>query len=316
VTIFTLVLPLSVNFLWGQYVEKAYQNDHYNKFAVNRGKLFDNNKTEEFKQNLGPMVFQAATDSNNSGIKSLLILNGLALATIFIYLILHRQLALRLIAVTIFVNSVYSFYIFTLYLMYLFLMPENEAIRLAGFSRYLATIVVYCAGILMITLYKEWANEPRNRSSVGLRMAMGAVLIIAFMYPQWGNLQAIADNKPDASESIRWGIKNQYQRVLKNGQSDAQVFYYSPRSFEDRGYLDYVLRFEQTNHKFTVLRNLETDEEESSFINRIKASQYFVWVGEDERSNVLLEDFITEKSPTGVYRVHLQEGNVELEPVQ
>lgn len=316
VTIFTLVLPLSVNYLWGQYVEKAYQNDHYNKFAVNRGKLFDNNKTEEFKQNLGPMVFQAATDSNNSGIKSLLIVNGLALATIFIYLILHRKLALRLVAVTVFVNSVYIFYIFTLYLMYLFLMPENEAIRLAGFSRYLATIVVYCAGILMITLYMEWANEPWKRSYVGLRKAMVAALIIAFMYPQLGNLQAIVDKKPDASESIRWGIKDQYQRVLRDGQSEPQVFYYSPNSFEDRGYLDYVLRFEQTNHKFTVLRNLETDEEESSFINRIKASQYFVWVGEDERSEILLEDFRTEKSPTGVYRVHLQDGNVELEPVR
>jgi hypothetical protein len=195
-------------------------------------------------------------------------------------------------------------------------MPENEAIRLAGFSRYLATIVVYCAGVLMITLYKEWANEPLKRSYVGLHIAMVAALIIAFMYPQLGNLQAIADNKPDATESIRWGIKNQYQRVLKDGQSDAQVFYYSPKSFEDRGYLDYVLRFEQTNHKFTVLRSIETDEEETSFINRIKSSEYFVLVGEDERSEILLEDFRTEKSTSGVYRINFQEDNVELEPIK
>ncbi len=315
VMLFTLVLPLSVNFLWGQYVDKVYQNDHYNKFAVNRGKLFDNNKTEEFKQNLGPMIFQAATDTNNSGIKSLLILNGLALATILIYIILHKQLALRLVAVTFFVNIAYIFYMFTLYLMYLFLMPENEAIRLAGFSRYLATMVVYCAGILMISLFKEWVAVPRERRNTGLRLALAAILVIAFMYPQWGNLKIIAQNKPDTTNSIRSGINEQYQRILNDGQSDPQVFYYSPKSFEDRGYLDYVLRFEQTNHKFTVLRSLETEEEEASFINRIKASQYFVWVGEDERSRALLEDLITEKSDSGVYRVHLREDKVELEPV-
>ncbi|KMJ59203.1 hypothetical protein AB685_09105 [Bacillus sp. LL01] len=316
VTVFTLVLPLSMNFLWGQYVDKADQKDHYNKFAVNRGKLLDNNKTEEFRENLGPMVFQAATDINNSGIKSMLILNGLALATILIYIMLHRQLAVRLVAITFFVNIAYIIYIFTLYLMYLFLMPENEAIRLAGFSRYLATIVVYCAGILMISLYKEWFTAPRERSHGGLRVAMAAVLIIAFMYPQWENMKAITQNKPDTSDSIRWGIKDQYQRILNDGLPGPQVFYYSPESFEDRGYLDYVLRFEQTNHKFTVLRSLETAEEETSFINRIKASQYFVLVGEDERSQVLLKDLFTEKSPSGVYRVNLKDDEVELEPIR
>lgn len=316
VLVFTLVAPLSVNFLWGQYVDKVYQNDHYNKFAVNRAKLLDNTKTEEFKENLGPMIVQAATDSNNSGIQLLLIVNGLALATILVLMILHKQLAIHLIATTLLVNIIYILYIFTLYLMYLILMPENEAVRLAGFSRYLATIIVYCAGILMVALFKVWLDALQNRIKFSIRLALAVLLAFAFIYPQWGNMKAIAQNKPDTSDSIRWGIKDKYQRVLNDAQGGSQVFYYSPDSFDDRGYLDFVLRFEQTNHKFTVLRSLETSEEISTFIDGIKASQYFVLVGEDERAQELLKDLIGEESDSGVYRVHLEEDKVELEPVQ
>lgn len=316
VLVFTLVAPLSVNYLWGQYVDKVYQNDHYNKFVVNKGKIFENNKTEEFKENLGPMIIQAATDSSNSGIKLMLILNGLALATIILFMLMHRQLAIRLIAVTFFVNFTYVVYIITLYLMYLFLMPESEAVRLAGFSRYLATIIVYCAGILMVSLFKVWLEDLDKRLTLTIRIALVALLSIAFLNPQWENMKSITQKKPDTSDSIRWGIKDQYQRVLDDAKGGTQVFYYSSESFDDRGYLDYVLRFEQTNHKFTVLRSLENSEEETSFFNRIKSSQYFVLVDKDQRSEELLKDLIVEESESGVYRVKLQEDKIELEPVQ
>lgn len=131
-----------------------------------------------------------------------------------------------------------------------------------------------------------------------------------------GGMQSIVLNKPDASDSIRLGIKDQYKQILRDAPTNPQVFYYSPDSFDDRGFLDYVLRFEQTNHKFTVLRSIETDEEETSFINRIKSSEYFVLVGKDERSEILLEDFRTEKSTSGVYRINFQEDKVELEPIK
>lgn len=313
--VFAALLPLSLNFLWGQYIEKAYQNDHYNKFTVDRGKLINNDKTEEFKGNLAPMIFNAATDRNNSGIKLMLILNGLALATIIIYSIMHRQLARRLISITFFVNSTYIFYIFTLYLMYLFLMPENEAVRLAGFNRYLMTIVIYCMGILMLALSQVWLTLINEHKNV-VRIGAVVVLVMVFMYPQWESMKSIALNKPAAADSIRLGIKDQYRQILKDASTNPQVFYYSPESFDDRGYLDYVLRFEQTNHKFNVLRSMETDEEESSFINRLKSSEYFVLVGEDERSELILEGFRTEKSISGVYRIKLQGEKVELEPIK
>lgn len=315
VLVFSALLPLSLDFLWGQYVDKAYQDDHHNKFTVNRGKILNNDKTEEFKENLAPMIFRAATDMDNSGIQLMLILNGLALATIFIYSIMHKELARRLIGVTLFVNSAYLFYIFTLYLMYLFLMPEGEAVRLAGFNRYLLTIVIFCIGILMVAISQVWLTWINERKHA-IRLGAVIVLVMAFLYPQWENMKSVASNKPDASDSIRMGIKDQYQRIITDAQTAPQVFYYSPKSFDDRGFLDYVLRFEQTNHKFTVLRNMETDEEEATFINRIESSEYFVLVGEDERSESLLEDFRAERSTSGVYRVTYKEDKVELEPVK
>jgi hypothetical protein len=313
--LFIFIVPVTANFLWGQYVDKAYQENNYNKFAVNRSKLLDIKKSDELIQNLGPMVYQAATNTENSGIKSLLILNVLAAATVLYYLFAHKRLAKRLIAAAVFTNAVYLFYMLSLYLMYLFLMPENEAVRLAGFNRYLATIVVYGAGVMMMALYKEWLSETNRSRYTGVNAAVVLALGITFFYPFSDNMNAIVKNRPDAENTIRWGIKDQYQRIINEGGKGSQVFYYSPKSVDDRGYLDFVLRFEQTNRNFTVLRSLDTEEEEISFLARVTASDYVVLVDEDKRSAELLEGFLTKKSSSGVYRVNAEEGKVALEPV-
>ncbi len=316
ILIILIILPLSSNFLWGKYVDKVYQETNYNKFAINSEKLMNVNKSEEFIQNLGPMLLKSSTNIESTSIKSLLILNGLALATILYFALLHRKTAKLLIASTIFVNMSYIFYIFTLYLMYLFLMPENEAVRLAGFGRYLATIIIYCAGILMVALSYEWTKEG---TTMKRKIAQGICLILLgyfFIVPLGDNFKNMISNKPNMENSIRWGIKDQYQRIINAKASGSHVLYYSPKSFDDRGYLDYILKYEQLNRQYSIIRSINTEDEITEFQTKLEAADYVVIVNEDEQSEVNISEYMSEKSKYGIYKVVKNEGVISLEALE
>ncbi|CAG9621136.1 hypothetical protein [Sutcliffiella rhizosphaerae] len=301
VIIAVLVIPLSLNFLWGQYVDKVYQESNYNKFAINRAKLMDINKSEEFIQQLGPMLIESSTNLEVPSIKSFLILNCLVIATIIYMAILHQKRSKLLISSLIYVNAAYIFYIFTLYLMYLFLMPENEAVRLAGFGRYLSTISIYCVGILMAVLSYEWTTQgtvTKNKVAQGICILL---LGISFFLPFKDSFKNLITNKPNSETSIRLGIKDQYQRLLNAQASGSHVLYYSPKSFDDRGYLDFILKYEQLNRQYSITRSVNTEEELNEFFIKLEAADYLVLVDEDQQSEQHLSGYMVEKSKNGVY---------------
>jgi hypothetical protein len=200
--------------------------------------------------------------------------------------------------------------------MYLFLMPEYEAVRLAGFGRYHATIIIYCTGILMVALTYEWTKET---TTFKRKIVQGSCLIllgIFFIYPLGDNFKNMLQNKPDMEKSIRWDIKDKYQRLINAQASGSYVLYYSPESFDDRGYLDFILKYEQLNRQYAVIRSINTDEEITEFQTKLEAADYVVIVDEDEQFEEFISDYISHKSEFGIYKVvKTDEGEVTLKPL-
>ena len=311
-----LVLPLSFNFLWGKYVDKVYQGYNYNKFAITSGNILNVDKSEEFIENLGPMLLESSINLDSPGIKSLLILNCLAIATILCFALLHKKISKQLIASMIYVNTAYFFYIMSLFLMYLLLMPENEAERLAGFGRYLATITIYCSGILMVALSNVWTNESTSKKRKIVKGICLVVMGILFFYPLGDNFKNMIKNKPNLEESIRWKIKGHYHRLINAQASGSHVLYYSPKSFEDRGYLEVILKYEQLNRHYSVIRSINTDDEINVFHERLDTADYVVIVDEDEHSEAIISGHMSGRSKHGIYKVvKINEGEIILQPL-
>ncbi|QFT90748.1 hypothetical protein FIU87_19060 [Bacillus sp. THAF10] len=319
VVLVVIVIPLSCSFLWGKYVDKVYQEPAYHKFDINRSKILNvqENKSAEFIQNLGPMLIDSSLNFDTPAIQAFFILNVLVLVSILYFAIVHKRIAKVLLASMIYANAAYVFYLFTLYSMYLFLMPENEAVRLAGFLRYLATIIIYCAGVLMAALVYEWSKNFHVKKNTMVQGLIIVLLSLVMVYPLKDSLRKIVMERPDTEDSIRLGIKDQYQKLLNANAHSAKVLYYSPESLDDRGYLDFILKYVQLNRNFTIARSIKTDEEMNEFQEKLEAADYLVIVDQDHDITGHIAGFQSGTSSTGIYKImKTSETQITLSPIE
>jgi hypothetical protein len=321
VLISVLLIPLTFNFLWGKYTEKAYPNNSYesNKFAITADKVTEIAKSEEFKENLGPNLIEAATNPDSNNFKCILLLNGLSFFLLLLMYLRERQLSKLLLSTTLFVNAVYICYILSLYFMYLFLMPEKEAVRLASFERYQSTMVIYFAGMLMTVILYELSKSHFLTKLNWVRVGVVAAVLIVFCYPFHRNIHSII-NKPDYHSSqlnsVRYAMKIENEKIAKAGDESPMVLYYVPEGINDSGYLTYVSVYEQLSSNFRIISSLSSDKERGAFINLIKNSDYLVVIEADQQINDYFSKNLYLNISTGVYKILNAEEKLLVRPLE
>ncbi|MEH7381380.1 hypothetical protein V7138_13035 [Bacillus sp. JJ1533] len=299
-----LIFPLFTNFLWGQYTETAYPNESYeeNKFAITPDRLLTIDKSEEVIRELGPNLLKQATDPTNNNVISMLLLNGLLLLFMIRTYRKTKETPKLLMSVWIIMNIFYVLYIFTLYLMYLFLMPENEAARLAGFSRYHSTVVIYIIGVFMTAIILHWSKANFTLKNAVLKTTATLCLGFIFIYPFHENINTLL-SRPDVTNSLRLDVKTKFNTIKMAGAKQPTVTYYSPNSKDDRGYLRYVLSYEQLSNNYYIFRSLDTNEKQESFVRHLNKSHYLVVVDSDKDINKFLGNYVSTDDVEGVYKV-------------
>jgi hypothetical protein len=297
VAVFCIVLvPLCMNILWGDYTKQAYPDttaeDH--KFALTKDRFLAIDKTDEAAMSIGPKLLEASTSLESNNVQAIFILNAVSFLFIVATYMKKRTIPKRLLYAALFVNLFYFLYIASLYVMYLFLMPEKEAIRLAGFGRYQSTVVIYFIGIMMTALILEWSKATFQEKPI-YKVAAILGLGFLFLYPFYEHVPTIT-TRPDVLTSIRWEVKQLYGQIKKEKPT---VLYYSPASKDDRGYLKYVLKYEQLSNRYHIISELDTDESKEKFTEWMRKSDYLAVIESDES----FQTFVNTDQKEGVYKI-------------
>lgn len=294
-------LPIFLNYLWLKYTIKAYHvNYGANKFAVTPSKVTNNEKSSEFMENIGPKLWHASTNLESNHVSALLLLNLIAAVIILLLYVYQRKFSKVLIGTILVTNTCYAVYMVSLYFMYVYLMPEFEASRLAGFGRYQSTVIVYLTGILMTAIIHEWNEhfKPKSLTKIMTVLILGSL----FIYPFSDNLKQL-DDKPETSSTIRWDVKSKFGKIASTGIVDPKVMYYSPKSIDDRGYLKYIVSYEQLSTNYVISNGINTKEQKEKFLENLKQTEYLVVLDADQEFKEWFSRFSTVEKPEGVYKV-------------
>jgi hypothetical protein len=278
VLICTIVIPMATNYLWIKYTQKAYPEASYssNKFALSVNKITEVDKTVDFKENLAPSLIRASFNLDSTLFQSILLMNVLLIVLTLTIILVKRRFPKTIIQAFTFGNFIFVLYILGIYMMYLFMMPEKEAAKLAGFNRYYSTIVIYVLGLFMTFIAYEISKLSRKNA---VNIVVAILIALVFIYPYQENIVA-ASKKPDVMSSLRLEVKENYAKLFKSGDVK-QVIYYSPSSRTDSGYLQYLLNYEHLSNNYKVITSVSDDAMKEEFLNSLKDSSHLVVLDTD-----------------------------------
>ncbi|MBP3950215.1 hypothetical protein [Bacillus suaedae] len=299
ITLILIGVPTSINYLWGQYTAKAYTADYAsNKFALTESKLSSSDKSEEFVQTLLPKMFNSLVNFDDHNFLILVVTNATLIISFIALWIVNKKASKLLVYAFLFCNITFIIYLGSLYLMYLFLMPEHEATRLASYSRYLTTIVIYIGAVGIGATLLVWSKLPTR----SLKMMLAVLLVALICYPTYEKVEA-GKGKPDINESIRSKVKPAVAKIKNQDKGDPRILYYSPESQKDGGYLSYIALFEQLSRNYKIIRGCEEMEQAE-----LEKAQYLVVLNRDN-GECLPSDL-----EEGIYKVSKKDQDIMLEP--
>ncbi|MGN8646368.1 hypothetical protein ACTNEO_10310 [Gracilibacillus sp. HCP3S3_G5_1] len=312
-----LAIPLFFNFLWGQYVDKAYVEDTYesSKFEVNLSTITDIEKSPEFMNNIVPDIIESATSFENSNVLLLILINVFTLIMLFLFYLKYKKLDTLLLGTFLFTNIFYILYVFSLFLMYVFLMPENEASRLAGFKRYQSTAIIYITGLLMLVNVNKISTFFTNIRGQIMKISLFVILSVMALFPFQDNTLKMF-TKPEIESNLRYRVKELVSDIPNENFEDIEVVYFSPKSKDDNGFLDKVLYYEQLSDNYSIATQLSSKEDKEEFKSKLSNADYLVIVDTNESLENYLKDYTDSAINSGIFKIDSEGESITIDPVQ
>lgn len=163
------------------------------------------------------------------------------------------------------INTIYLMYYLILGFMYLLSMPWSEAVYLAGFDRYMLTIIFIIIGFVLIYFINVIMKEKRM-SSKSLIMTLGLISIILFISFKY----YITDfNVLIGNLNYKNTRAYMFDEVLNTDKFDAYYldyyYIYAPiQSNNDSGYVYHLARFKLNTPNLTIVKDINQFNEKIS----------------------------------------------------
>ena len=275
---YTICIPLFINLLWSRYIEKAYSSDYAdNKFAITNDTLSEVKKSPEFVQSLLPNLLEASFDFSSNVFQAMVLVNVIAVFSIVVITWANRRFATSLFLITLFVNLFYLLYTGLLYVLYLYLMPEVEAVYLAGFSRYQSSAAIFFIGILMTFVLYEWANKSVLLKSTWLPKSIGVLLSILLIFPLIGHAEDLFKHENEAAQSRFKAVEllSQLRTEEKISENTPITLIYDIGK-SDRGFLRHVMNYERMSRNTTTFTFCHSEEDREKIASALENSSYLM----------------------------------------
>ena len=296
---------------WSIYMNVSFKGVE-NKFDTQQIALL---KTDEQMSEITNMFLRAVTDLSSRPVLGIIVFNLLAIVACLVSAVVLKK-KLKLWKALLALDVVLLLYYVGICAMYVYLMPWDEAVRLAGFERYASSIVILFVGGLILAAVVELENsfyyrigtvesekafysaetKKRYQTAVIVCVAVSVVLLLSEYNGMLHNLKSYPDSLPYTVKQItgdRWygdGVEDTRNYLLYAPDEDAQVTNY---------YLQYVGRY------YLYAPNVDgvCCFYEDNMDILLRGYDYLVVVQPDAEEQALLREHYGVDGNAGIYRI-------------
>lgn len=232
-----VLAPASTLLLWHKHVDQVFLHAQPSKHSVsisNYANVFQDKSIDDIHKIIDKMCQYTFTPSN-PGFQILLLVLGIWLLWKYVFKNSKRELT----DILVFSVASYVVYQVGLMAMYLFSMPIGEALSLAEYSRYHATIMLFLAGLVLLEALEGLAllrDQPRYKF---ISIAVFCVILLGIfctVKPDFSYFE-----KQNTAETERGKLEALIENYGIQPDDDCVILVSSERS--DDGYLFFMSRY-------------------------------------------------------------------------
>lgn len=284
---FSLILPLSIMVIWKAHLPYAFGKNVYlgthNMSILKYGGQLLRTDFRTIWQ-ITKLFLLEIIDIRSIIVQSILLINVVYLAYTFSVYFTQKKWNKQIIFSWIVTDVIYIAYLIGTYAMYIFSMPVKEALYLAGFDRYLSTIIIYLIGILVVCVMKTASD---NKVVCIINKTVTCTLIILFLV---NILTSDIKSNIIGIDNYENSVKCTMDKIKMQNTLDPQKKYavcMLEDNTTDIGYMTYMSKYIFRTNNVAVIKALKDSSKEY-----IKTADYVVILS----GNKALEEVLKESS--------------------
>lgn len=299
-----VISPLAVFYLWSKHVSMVFSADSLGKHAMSFESYMNNFNEKTVTEIREITINFIETVQNGTHLRQFILIIIILVTLIIIGFVITKVIDKRLMVITIVVSLIFTFYVIGLWLMYLVSMPTSEALDLAGYSRYMSTIVHYLIGVSVVSIIYYLANMEGTKTFI----ISGSIslIFIAFLAIGGQNFHDIklifqnAEVANDVTELTIDDIDNALtnlspNQLISTGNNEPYLVYYPKKG--NTGYEKYYLQYRLLQNNVAIAPNLDY------LLVGLWKSNYLVVTEVTDELEKVFELYSEEEPQIGTYRI-------------
>lgn len=312
----TIVLSMVPMFIW-----KAYFNMRFGgidtKFNISQTNLEQvaSTKTIEQIQEIIQIFLTTIMDMANPVTVGFLIINILGIIACLVakYGIKKKWYLWKVLLLT---NMMVIIYYIGLLGMYIFLMPIDEALRIAGFERYVCSIIIYQIGCLSLCLTLDIERSfhikmgdiynPRGFKSIQTKNLYQKATVICIVFSVMiltSEINGLNYIKDQYEDSLPGRVSAVIEENKNSPNEDSYLVYASNNEEQISSYyLQYIFRYMLFTHNVDAIDTVFNND----FVDKLKTYDFLVVFESDKKIEYILKKNFGTVVSQGIYKI---EGN-------
>lgn len=281
----SIILPLSIMVIWKAHLPYAFGKNVYlgahNMSIIKYGGHFLRSDFRTIMQ-ITKVFLLEIINIRSKILQSILLINAVYLIYTFAIYFTQKKWNKHIIFSWIITDVVYVAYLLGTLAMYIFSMPVEEALYLAGFDRYLSTVIIYLFGILVICILKT-SHMPNVQGLINRSITCTLILLCVLSI-------CTSDMKSNllGKDAYEKSIKAMMDKVKAQFELDSEKKYavcMLEDNTTDIGYMTYMSKYIFRTNNVAVIKNLNAGSKEY-----IKASDCVVILSGNEAVEELVKE--------------------------
>ena len=258
------IIAFTFFFIWSRHVSYVFgSNGLLTKHSLNATNLISQLRTKGIDNIIEfcKLYLKHFINITNNLANKYMIGINIAIISMIMFFKKHRKHFLSCLVIS---NILYLMYYAILGLMYLLSMPWIEAVLLAGFDRYMMTIISIIMGFVLIYFINVISKGKKNYLIISISLIISILFITFKFYVKNYNL-LIGDLNYEESSAYKFdeALGSNYFKADNNNY----YYIYAPiTSHNDFGYIHYLSKYKLNTKNYVVVHSL------SQFNNEIDSN--------------------------------------------
>lgn len=297
------VLPVLIFYLWSKRVEMVFSGGREGRHTMSIESYANIFKTRTSDE-LQTIIRSFLNTISNEFTFQIILVSVFLIVFVFIHYFTKKKIAKRLIVVATTTLGMYIIYNIGLLGVYIFSMPIGEAIRLAGYRRYIITVVNFLVGVATITII-HFLNKEKEIKKIAIPIFVLFIFLLNLTVfdgkineskEVFSNKELRINTKEPTLENIDLALSHLPNNLMTSIDSGKYHYNIYIPIEGNTGYERYYLAYKLYHYNFQIIQNLNNLEE-------ILASDYLTITIVDEDIKNIFLNYSSIKPEIGTYIV-------------